>query len=132
MITYEEIVDFAVNLPYGSYDKPFEGDFYTTVLRRKDNNKWFGIVLKAPAHYFERYGVAAEKEREVLNLKCPPDLQEFLRQKYPKGVFPSYHMNKRLWISVVTGEEIEKDEVKALIKLSYDFTASGKKPKEKG
>lgn len=130
MIGYDEIIGFVKGLPFGSNDFPWEGDFYSTVLRRKDNKKWFGLIIKAPKSFFERYGVEADNGEPVLNLKCPPDLQIFLREKYPAAVLPSYHMSKTHWISVVMNSDIPQDEIKKLIELSYDITADGKKNKK--
>ncbi len=76
-----------------------------------------------------RYGVKAEDGETVLNLKCPPDLQLFLREKYPEWVLPSYHMCKTHWISVVIASDMPEDEIKQLIKLSYEITESGKRAK---
>ena len=45
-MTYEEILDFAQGLPNAVADKPFEGDFETTVLRHADTGKWFGILMR--------------------------------------------------------------------------------------
>lgn len=126
MITYEDVTRYVESLAHTSHDCPWEGDFYSRVLRRKDNNKWFGVILKAPKSYFARYGAEYGDGEPVVNLKCPPDLQVFLREKYPKFIFPSYHMNKIHWISVVMASEVPEEEIKQLIKLSYEITAGGK------
>lgn len=126
MITYDGIIEYVETLAFGSHDCPWEGDFYSQVLRRSDNKKWFGLIIKAPKSFFERYGAEGQDGETVLNLKCPPDLQLFLREKYRGKVLPSYHMSKTQWISVVINSEIPEEEIKQLIELSYDITATGK------
>lgn len=129
MITYDGIIEYVEGLEHTSHDCPWEGDFYSRVLRRKDINKWFGLIIKAPKSFFARYGVEAEDGETVLNLKCPPDLQLFLREKYPEWVLPSYHMSKVHWISVVIDSGIPQEEIEQLIRLSYDITKGGKRVK---
>lgn len=125
MITREQILKAVEKLPNAYYDMPWEGDFFSTVLRR-EGGKWFGIIIKASENHFKRYGVEP-KSNVVLNLKCPPDLQVFLREKYPKDVLPAYHMNKTHWISVVTEGNVPKEEILNLLEIAYDLTATGKK-----
>lgn len=108
------------NLPSATYDRPFKEDFFSTVFRRE--GKWFGIYLKASDSFFKNNGIAPTSTKEVLNLKCPPDLQIFLKEKYPRGILAAYHMNKIHWISLIMGANVPDDEIKQLITLSYDIT----------
>ena len=93
----------------------------------------FNVVCNRIYGYFKLHKailrVKAEDGETVLNLKCPPDLQLFLREKYPEWVLPSYHMSKTHWISVVIASDMPEDEIKQLIKLSYEITESGKSAK---
>ena len=121
MITEEEIKNFISDLPDAFADMPFE-DFSATVFRRKSNKKWFGIIMPAPESYFKRYGVKTPQDNTVLNLKCPPDLKDFLTESFQGGILPAYHMNKTHWISVVLASDVSDGEIESLIKLSYDIT----------
>ena len=114
-----DIISYAEKLQ-GKADYPFEGDFHSAVLRRT-NGKWFGVLLRAPEKYFVQCGVVSNGDKEVLNLKCPPDLQPFLRARY-KGVLPADHMNKNHWISVLLGSDVPDEELLKLIDLSYELT----------
>lgn len=122
MITKDEILKFVGSLDGTSYDCPWEGDFYSTVLRHAKSKKWFGLLFKAPGSFFSRYGVEPPESGEILNLKCPPDLQEFLRSKYPKGILPAYHMNKTHWVSLALFADVDRKDIEELIKLSYEIT----------
>ena len=76
-------------------DYPFEDDFETAVLRRASSRKWFGVYIAVPKKYFGE----GQGSEFCLNLKCPPELSEMLRQTY-RGIVPAWHMNKTHWITV--------------------------------
>lgn len=120
MISMENILKFVEILPDAGTDRPFNGDFFSTVLRIKSDKKWFGVILKASDNYFKSNGLIPPEDKTVLNLKCPPDLSEFLRAQYPRGVLPAYHMNKKLWVSVVLSSGVPEEDIKKLISVSYD------------
>ena len=39
------VLDHVKSLTGASYDRPFEDDFDTTVMRHNKNGKWFGIIM---------------------------------------------------------------------------------------
>ena len=125
MISREDILSCVKNLDGAYYDKPFKGDFYSTVLRRSDGKGrkgvWFGLIIRATEKYFLRYGAPVPEDRTVLCLKCPPDLQAFLCAEYEGKIMPAYHMNKTHWISVVISSDVPREEIEKLINLSYDI-----------
>lgn len=123
-MTKNDILNFIKEFPSATAVNPWEGDFYSTVLKHGDG-KWFGVILKASPNFLTRYGVPLEK-CEVLNLKCPPDLGEFLSEKYRGGIFPAYHMNKTHWISIVLSSGVHEEDIKQLIRLSYEITGKEK------
>lgn len=114
MVTRKDIFGYIKTLPSAGYDFPFEGDFNSAVLRHKDTGKWFGLILNVPEKYFKGGG-------EGVNLKCPEDLAQILTQRYV-GVIPAYHMNKKLWITVMFCADVPEDEIFKLIQLSFDIT----------
>ncbi len=54
-----------------------------------------------------------------VNLKCEPAWAKELRDRY-EGIRPGYHMNKRHWITVETGEAIDDAFWEELIEHSYN------------
>ena len=68
----------------------------------------------------KKLGIDSERVVDVLNIKCDPLLIGSLRMK--EGFYPAYHMNKDKWVSVIMDGTIPTDEIKALIKLSYNLT----------
>lgn len=128
-MTREEIEKYALSLGGVHCDCPFKDDFTSLVLRHKQSGKWFGIYMSAPVKSLvkcageggDRLAVMLDgRERAcVLNLKCPPELSFALFQNF-SGIVPAYHMNKRLWISVVLDADVDDGTIKNLITLSYD------------
>ena len=104
----------------------WEGDFDTAVFRHNDNKKWFGIFMKVKC---STLGIEGEGTADVLNVKCDPLLVDLLVQK--QGFLRAYHMNKRLWISIIPDRVEDIREVYGLIEQSFKLTdkKSANKPK---
>ena len=69
------------------------------------------------------FALVAERSDPVrISLKCDPILAETLRQKY-ESVMPGYHLNKKHWNTILLTGQLSWDEVKDLIKLSYDLVS---------
>ena len=95
------------------------------VLRRKDNDKWYGVVLEVAG---DKLGLSGDGIVDVLNVKSDPMLIGSLRGQ--DGYFPAYHMNKEKWISVLLGREELDESIKDLLSLSYELTAPKKRGKK--
>lgn len=48
-----------------------------------------------------------------------------------EGYFPAYHMNKTSWITVALDGSVPDDEVKLLLDMSFEATASKMRKKKK-
>ncbi len=58
-----------------------------------------------------------------MNLKCDPDEAVMLRDIFP-SIIPAYHMNKRLWITVILDGSIPKGELERLMDNSFKLVVS--------
>ena len=58
-----------------------------------------------------------------LSLKCDPLLAENLREKY-ETVVPGFHLNKKHWNTIICSGQLPDDDIKDLIRLSYDLVAA--------
>lgn len=96
---------------------------WNAVLRHKDNNKWYGLIMEVGR---DKLGMTGDGEVDVLNVKCEPILIGSLRMQ--KGFFPAYHMNKDSWISILLEGPVVDEKIKNLLNLSYKMTA----PKKRG
>ena len=59
-----------------------------------------------------------------VNLKCDPEEALALRERYD-AVRPGYHMNKRLWNTVVLDGSVPDREVRAMIDASHALVVAG-------
>ncbi|HEX5395044.1 MAG TPA: MmcQ/YjbR family DNA-binding protein [Candidatus Saccharimonadales bacterium] len=103
---HKTVEDFILSMPNAMLDYPFgkEAAVYKT------GEKMFAII--------------AEKSDPVrLSLKCDPQLAETLRAKY-ESVMPGYHLNKKHWNTIVLTGQLSWDEIKDLIKHSYELVAN--------
>ena len=71
----------------------------TFVLRNRKNKKWYALVMsvKKSALFADEQGYT-----DIINLKCQPLTRECLLAE--GKAFPAYHMNKKLWISIILDE----------------------------
>lgn len=104
-MNHKEVEEYLLSMPNARLDYPFGED----VAVYKVGDKMFALV--------------AEKSTPVqLSLKCDPQLAETLREKY-ESVMPGYHLNKKHWNTLLLTGQLGWDEVKALIRHSYDLVA---------
>jgi predicted DNA-binding protein (MmcQ/YjbR family) len=57
-----------------------------------------------------------------VSLKCDPLLAKTLREKY-ETVLPGHHLNKKHWNTIICSGQLSEDEVKDLIRHSYNLVA---------
>lgn len=65
-----------------------------------------------------------ESAPQSVSLKCEPDLAIELRRDY-EAVIPGYHLNKRLWNTVMLDGTVPDDEVIAMVRHSYAQVVAG-------
>ncbi|MDE7084355.1 MAG: MmcQ/YjbR family DNA-binding protein [Clostridia bacterium] len=91
------------------------------VMRRKDNRKWYLVVLKVKR---EKLGLEGEGLIEIIDLRAPA--AEIERLTDGKNYLPAYHMNKKSWFSVPLDGRVNAEVICALVDISYEL-AKGKK-----
>jgi predicted DNA-binding protein (MmcQ/YjbR family) len=100
---HKTVEEFILSMPNAKLDYPFGKE----VAVYKAKGKMFALI--------------AEKSDPVrLSLKCDPVLAETLRAKYDT-VMPGYHLNKKHWNTIVLTGQLSWDEIKDLIRHSYDL-----------
>jgi predicted DNA-binding protein (MmcQ/YjbR family) len=60
------------------------------------------------------------------NVKCDPEKAIDLREQY-SAVLPGYHMNKKLWNTVIIDGSLSTHQLKEFIDDSYELVIKGKK-----
>ena len=124
------ITDQVLSVYDVSPDFPWEEDKYKPfgVFRHADSGKWFGLIMNVKRRIFDAQ--ADEKAMvDVINLKRDPsfDYSSSLftlaeNAELPLGVFPAYHMNHKLWLSVLLDDTLQDSAVLSLIQASFSAT----------
>ncbi|MFF7530483.1 MmcQ/YjbR family DNA-binding protein [Streptomyces bobili] len=98
---HKTAADCAEELPGAQLEHPFGPDWEVYKVR----GKVFMLMTEVPG-------------RPVVILKADPDEADALRQQY-NHITPGYHMNKKHWITLESGEDIDKELVRELVTDSY-------------
>ena len=100
---HKTVEEYILSMPNARLDYPFgkEAAVYKT------GDKMFAIIMEG-------------KDPVQLSLKCDPILAETLRAKYDT-VMSGYHLNKKHWNTIVLTGQLSWDEIKDLIKHSYEL-----------
>ena len=116
-MTRQELTDYIFDAFSVEPDYPFSRDDVTCVFLHTDNRKWFGIMMKIP---YRTLGMNRDGETDIVNIKCDPVLMGSLRGK--PGFRPAYHMNKDKWITILLDGSAGREEVTALVDMSFRMT----------
>lgn len=102
---HKTVEQYVLSMPSSRLDYPFGED----VAVYKTGDKMFALI--------------PEKSKPVrISLKCDPKLAEILRAKY-ESVMPGYHLNKKHWNTIVLSGQIDEEDIKGLIRHSYDLVS---------
>lgn len=102
----EDLRLFCLALPHTSEGFPFDEDT---------------LVFKVAGKMF---CLASLQESDRINLKCDPELAIQLREQYP-CVLPGYHMNKKMWNTVILDDSVTRKTLEQWILHSYNQVVSG-------
>ncbi|HSW74472.1 MAG TPA: MmcQ/YjbR family DNA-binding protein [Candidatus Saccharimonadales bacterium] len=100
---HSEVETYILSMPGAVLDYPF-GE---KVAVYKVNDKMFALVQE-------------DSSPLKVSLKCDPRLAVLLRERY-ESVMPGYHLNKKYWNTVLLTGQLSWDEVKDLIRHSYEL-----------
>jgi predicted DNA-binding protein (MmcQ/YjbR family) len=109
MKTFEDIETMVLEMPTSVKDYPFGEDV---------------AVYKVGSNDGKMFALIDEKSKPVrISLKCDPQLAELLREKY-ESVLPGYHLNKKHWNTIICSGQLEEDELKDLIRHSFELASA--------
>lgn len=114
MMTQAEFHEHLLNFPNTWRDYPFgEGiSVYKIGHADEGEGKLFAIIND-------------DSKPLRLSLKCDPGLAEVLREKY-ETVLPGHHLNKKHWNTIICTGQLDDEEIKDLIRLSYNLVSKTK------
>lgn len=84
------------------------------VWRRKDNRKWYGILLTVSRR---KLGIESDETAEIIDLRSTPESLECLVDN--KLYYPGWHMNKKHWYTIIMDDSVPFDEICRRIDESY-------------
>ena len=123
-MTKQAFLSYCLDTYGTSPDYPFDDLLEKAVLRHRDNQKWYSLVMRVSRR---KFGFDSDEVIDVANLKLPTEM--FGSFGAADGVYPAYHMNKLHWISVLLPDAPD-DVLQFLINVSFEATKHSKK-KEK-
>lgn len=109
MTEFDIAHQYLLDKPETSHGFPFGEGVY--VYKVKD--KMFATLAIGKAGKGD-----GDKRDWWLNLKCDPDEAIMLRDIF-ESVIPGYHMNKKLWNTVILDGSIPRGEIERMIDNSY-------------
>lgn len=92
------------------------------VYRNRDTRKWFAIIMNIGRGKVLK---GESGEVEVMNVKLDEQAGSFLGN----GVYPSYHMNHKSWVTILLDDTVDDARIAEMIEIS--FQNSFKKTKKK-
>ena len=116
-MTLRELKAYIFDVYSVEPDHPFAMDDVSAVYRHRDNRKWFALTMNVP---LRTLGLPGTGNVDILNVKCDPFLIGSLRGT--PGFRPAYHMNKNTWITILLDGSAGRDDITALLAMSYDLT----------
>lgn len=105
-------------------DFPWKEDSYQTsgIFRHTDTKKWYGLIMHIKKGSLDKTG--SDREIDILNLKINEKDGDALRKE--AGIYPAYHMNHKLWISIILDDTQSDSRIMQLVGESYRLTGKSR------
>jgi len=103
-MTPDSLLEFCLSLPQATETFPFGEE--TSVFKTSGNGKIFALAALAG-------------EPLTVSLKCDPEESRALREEFPEQITPGYHLNKKHWITIVLGGDVDDELVRQLLRDSH-------------
>ena len=100
----KEIEEYILSMPNARLDYPFDDK---TAVYKAANDKMFALI-------------ADGSNPLRISVKSDPNLATLLRDKY-ESIVPGYHLNKKHWITIIVTGQLEDDEIRDLIRLTFEL-----------
>lgn len=110
----EEFRDYCLSLPDVTEATPFE---------RFSRGRFTILVFYVSGHMFCYFNIDDFSE---ITVKCRPDEIAELKEQY-EAVGEPFNGNKRHWIGVKIGADMPDDQVRLLVRRSYELVKSRKR-----
>lgn len=102
-------------------DFPFKKFSNYGVFRNHLNNKWYGLIMNITKDKLTYNEKDAKQEVEILDVKVNTSEHDKL-EKQP-GFYPSYHMHKASWITILLDGTVSDTKIVDLLEKSRAITS---------
>lgn len=100
---------------YGDeFEFPWEKFSNNAVVRRKDNKKWYALLLTVKKRVL---GLGGDELTEIMDVRAKTE--DIERLVDGKRYFPGYHMNKRTWMTICLNGTVPLKEIYKRIDDSF-------------
>ncbi|MBN9398420.1 hypothetical protein BGO18_00370 [Candidatus Saccharibacteria bacterium 47-87] len=113
-MTHKELEEYLLSFPNTWLDFPFGEGTSVYKIGHKDTGQGKMFAL-----------IADGSKPLRVSLKCDPVLAETLREKY-ETIVPGYHLNKKHWNTIICSGQLDEEEIKDLVRLSYRLVDESK------
>ncbi len=97
---------------------------HSGVFRHAEGGKWFALIMRIRRGLLSRD--TDETMIDVMNLKIDPEQERPSKE----GIYPAYHMNHRLWITVALDGTLSDGDLMELVGTSFRMTGEKRKKAE--
>ena len=97
-------------------DFPWNDD--NGVFRHLDTRKWFSLIMYVSLDALLKNGDG--HMLNIINVKIDTSKRDELCEI--KGIYPAFHMNHKMWVSIALDKTISDDKIMKLIQCSFDLT----------
>lgn len=105
-------------------DFPFKDDHITGIFRYPDNRKWYGLIMN-----ITKYKVTKKEEDiehvDVFNIKVAEERIPSIFNE--KSIYPSYHMKKTSWVSIILDDTLDDNYIMELVDESRNYAINSTK-----
>mgnify|MGYP000980812382 FL=1 len=114
---YNEIIKYIKKKYSSTMVKPFRSNPNIKAFVT-DKNKWYALILDVEYNKLNKDS-SIESKVKIINLKHNTDhIPKIINER---NIFPSYHMSKKHWISVVIDNNMDLNYLTQLIDISYNL-----------
>lgn len=116
-VIYNEIIEYIKKKYSSTMIKPFRSNPNIKAFVT-DKNKWYALILDVEYNKLNKDS-SIESKVKIINLKHNTDqIPKIINER---NIFPSYHMSKKHWISVVIDNNMDLNYLTQLIDISYNL-----------
>ncbi|WP_083903291.1 MmcQ/YjbR family DNA-binding protein [Streptococcus merionis] len=97
-------------------DHPFKRIPEAVVFRSPANQKWYALVMSVSRNKVDKKKPASSEVVDILNIKVNEKVLPQLLEK--GGFYPSYHMSKTSWLTIILDETVDDNLIFDLLSQS--------------